>query len=151
MSDNPKDCDACGGTGDSPAGVPCICGGTGNARDAVVYLRGQLLKQMTRAETAEAEGKQLRAKMGEIADFSTSARYRSGREGDAMNERDAALADVARFRTLIVEYAAASDSLWAKSMNGSPARVSEEHSAALARFTRAITALLAVAKEAPRA
>lgn len=37
-----KDCDACAGTGEPISGRPCMCGGTGYARDAVVYLRATL-------------------------------------------------------------------------------------------------------------
>ena len=39
-----KDCDVCAGTGIPISGIPCICGGTGNALNAVIYLRGEILK-----------------------------------------------------------------------------------------------------------
>lgn len=35
-------CDACGGNGTPVSGLPCMCGGTGKASDAVNYLRQQL-------------------------------------------------------------------------------------------------------------
>ena len=40
-----KDCDGCAGKGDNKN---CMCGGTGNATDAVTYLR----KRLVRAEDA---------------------------------------------------------------------------------------------------
>lgn len=35
-------CDACAGTGKPLSGLPCMCGGSGKASDAVVYLRERL-------------------------------------------------------------------------------------------------------------
>lgn len=36
-----NDCDGCAGKGDNKV---CMCGGTGHAKDAVVYLRKRLLR-----------------------------------------------------------------------------------------------------------
>jgi hypothetical protein len=36
-----NDCDACAGKGENPN---CMCGGSGHAKDAVVYLRTRLLQ-----------------------------------------------------------------------------------------------------------
>jgi RecJ-like exonuclease len=38
-------CDACAGQGDNPK---CMCGGSGKAVDAMIYLREQLVKSLNR-------------------------------------------------------------------------------------------------------
>lgn len=46
-------CDACAGAGDN---ANCMCGGSGLATDAVVWLREQLLRRAPRAEVVEIYG-----------------------------------------------------------------------------------------------
>lgn len=47
-------CDVCCGKGDPGTGVPCMCGGTGRAQDAVNYLRPELFKAQAVAEAFKA-------------------------------------------------------------------------------------------------
>src|ERR1051326_470930 len=57
-------CDICCGS-ELPSGRECACGGTGLAQDVVRHLRIELLAETKRADAAEAERDNLRAKFCE--------------------------------------------------------------------------------------
>lgn len=52
-------CDACAGTGRPVSELPCMCGGTGRAADAVTHLRGRLSGTRAEIEKTLAETQRL--------------------------------------------------------------------------------------------